>query len=118
MVSILLSVTCMQTLEAHIFQILGLLPSQPGALLETIHESTSQTINNAGRSERDMRMELVDYCDCVITCTLCENRVKIVVEEVGYILWTINGGSIIEQYRGSLESLDMERGYLYIIVLS
>ena len=37
------SVTCMQTLGAHIFQILGLIPSQPGALLGAIHESISQT---------------------------------------------------------------------------
>ena len=37
------SVTCMQILGAHLFQILLLILSQPGALLGAIHESTSQT---------------------------------------------------------------------------
>ena len=53
------SVTCMQTLGAHISQILGLIPSQPGALLGVIHEKVLPKVQLcAGRSERAVRMEL------------------------------------------------------------
>ena len=60
------SVTYMQTLGAHIFQILGLIPSQPGALLGAIHKVFTKLQLHAGRSnKRAVRMELVDYCDWV-----------------------------------------------------